>query len=136
MTPADNSTNAVLLRLRQNDIYIFFPKLVFIWVFFVSFYFGYFGFACFVNLVSYIILLFLSGQPPERVTSNKSQYAYFDPRSGYLSEPEGGLSRLTGNTWSDAYDSDVTSGPRRRTASVQEDRRMNETITYHMPNNK
>lgn len=78
----------------------------------------------------------LSGQPPERVTTNKSQYAYFDPRSGYLSEPEGGLTRLTSSTWSDAYDSDVTTGPRRRTASVQEDRRMNETTTTYMSNNK
>ncbi|KOB78632.1 CAP isoform A, partial [Operophtera brumata] len=73
------------------------------------------------------------GQPPERVSSNRSQYAYFDPRSGYLSEPEGGLGRLGSSTWSDAYDSDVTTGPRRRTASVQEERRMNEPYT---PSNK
>nr|XP_049694828.1 sorbin and SH3 domain-containing protein 1 isoform X11 [Helicoverpa armigera] len=74
------------------------------------------------------------GQPPERVLSNKSQYAYFDPRSGYLSEPEGGLSRLGTSTWSDAYDSDVTTGPRRRTASVQEDRRFNDANSPYMPN--
>ncbi|XP_045489041.1 uncharacterized protein LOC110996449 isoform X2 [Pieris rapae] len=72
---------------------------------------------------------------PQRVSSSKSQYAYFDPRSGYLSEPEGGLSRLTSGTWSDAYDSDVTSGPRRRTASVQEDRR-NDVTSPYMANNK
>ncbi|KAH9635473.1 hypothetical protein HF086_015473 [Spodoptera exigua] len=71
------------------------------------------------------------GQPPERVLSNKSQYAYFDPRSGYLSEPEGGLSRLGSSTWSDAYDSDVTTGPRRRTASVQEDRRYNDSNSQY-----
>lgn len=71
------------------------------------------------------------GQPPERVLSNKSQYAYFDPRSGYLSEPEGGLSRLGSSTWSDAYDSDVTTGPRRRTASVQEDRRFNDVNSQY-----
>ncbi|KAJ0178827.1 hypothetical protein K1T71_005602 [Dendrolimus kikuchii] len=76
------------------------------------------------------------GQPPERVSSNKSQYAYFDPRSGYLSEPEGGLSRLGSSTWSDAYDSDVTSGHRRRTASVQEERRINEVSSSYLPNNK
>ncbi|CAF4811745.1 unnamed protein product [Pieris macdunnoughi] len=72
---------------------------------------------------------------PQRVSSSKSQYAYFDPRSGYLSEPEGGLSRLTSGTWSDAYDSDVTSGPRRRTASVQEDRR-NDITSPYLSNNK
>ncbi|XP_047526351.1 uncharacterized protein LOC125063775 isoform X14 [Pieris napi] len=72
---------------------------------------------------------------PQRVSSSKSQYAYFDPRSGYLSEPEGGLSRLTSGTWSDAYDSDVTSGPRRRTASVQEDRR-NDITSPYLANNK
>ncbi|KAL0882290.1 hypothetical protein ABMA27_000813 [Loxostege sticticalis] len=75
------------------------------------------------------------GQPPQRVT-NKSQYAYFDPRSGYLSEPEGGLSRLGSSTWSDAYDSDVTSGPRRRTASVQEERRISDASSPYLPNNK
>ncbi|XP_075971628.1 uncharacterized protein LOC142973624 isoform X3 [Anticarsia gemmatalis] len=75
------------------------------------------------------------GQPPERVSSNKSQYAYFDPRSGYLSEPEGGLSRLGSSTWSDAYDSDVTTGPRRRTASAQEERRFNEVSSPYMPSN-
>ncbi|XP_026736958.1 uncharacterized protein LOC113500407 isoform X3 [Trichoplusia ni] len=74
------------------------------------------------------------GQPPERVSSNKSQYAYFDPRSGYLSEPEGGLSRLGASTWSDAYDSDVTTGPRRRTASVQEERRFSDAPSPYMPN--
>ncbi|XP_049869863.1 uncharacterized protein LOC126369484 isoform X4 [Pectinophora gossypiella] len=74
------------------------------------------------------------GEPPKRVTS-KSQYAYFDPRSGYLSEPEGGLSRLGSSTWSDAYDSDVTTGPRRRTASVQEDRKTDITSPY-LPSNK
>ncbi|VVD03009.1 unnamed protein product [Leptidea sinapis] len=62
-------------------------------------------------------------EEPQRVSSSRSQYAYFDPRSGYLSEPEGGLRRLTTSTWSDAYDSDAATGPRRRTASVQEDRR-------------
>ncbi|KAM3967317.1 LOW QUALITY PROTEIN: cbl-associated protein [Aphomia sociella] len=75
------------------------------------------------------------GQAPQRV-SNKSQYAYFDPRSGYLSEPEGGLSRLGSSTWSDAYDSDVTTGPRRRTASVQEDRRFDDATSPYLPNNK
>lgn len=70
----------------------------------------------------------------QRPSSNRSQYAYFDPRSGYLSEPEGGL-RLTTSTWSDAYDSDVTSGPRRRTASVQEERRYDDGSPY-LPNNK
>ncbi|XP_028178114.1 sorbin and SH3 domain-containing protein 2 isoform X3 [Ostrinia furnacalis] len=75
------------------------------------------------------------GQPPQRVT-NKSQYAYFDPRSGYLSEPEGGLSRLGSSTWSDAYDSDVTTGPRRRTASVQEERRISDATSPYLPNNK
>ncbi|CAB3238898.1 unnamed protein product [Arctia plantaginis] len=75
------------------------------------------------------------GQPPERVSSNKSQYAYFDPRSGYLSEPEGGLSRLGSSTWSDAYDSDVTTGPRRRTASVQEERRYSEASSPYTPSN-
>ncbi|CAH2071398.1 unnamed protein product, partial [Iphiclides podalirius] len=75
------------------------------------------------------------GQPPSRVSSSKSQYAYFDPRSGYLSEPEGGLSRLGSSTWSDAYDSDATAGPRRRTASVQEDRR-DDTFSPYLPNNK
>ncbi|KAJ8727671.1 hypothetical protein PYW07_001790 [Mythimna separata] len=74
------------------------------------------------------------GQPPERVVSNKSQYAYFDPRSGYLSEPEGGLSRLSTRTWNDAYDSDVTTGPRRRTASVQEDRRFSEVNSQYTSN--
>ncbi|KAJ8733189.1 hypothetical protein PYW08_001487 [Mythimna loreyi] len=74
------------------------------------------------------------GQPPERVLSNKSQYAYFDPRSGYLSEPEGGLSRLNARTWNDAYDSDVTTGPRRRTASVQEDRRFSEVNSQYTSN--
>ncbi|XP_072939585.1 uncharacterized protein CAP isoform X3 [Epargyreus clarus] len=73
---------------------------------------------------------------PQKVAGNKSQYAYFDPRSGYLSEPEGGLSRLGSSTWSDAYDSDVTSGPRRRTASVQEDRRMNDVASPYLSNNK
>ncbi|XP_013138913.1 PREDICTED: uncharacterized protein LOC106103651 isoform X1 [Papilio polytes] len=67
---------------------------------------------------------------PLRVSSSRSQYAYFDPRSGYLSEPEGGLSRLSA---SDAYHSDVTTGHRRRTASVQEDRR--DDFAY-LPNNK
>ncbi|XP_046962986.1 repetitive organellar protein-like isoform X2 [Vanessa cardui] len=71
----------------------------------------------------------------QRPNSNRSQYAYFDPRSGYLSEPEGGLSRLASSTWSDAYDSDVTTGPRRRTASVQEDRRYDDTSSY-VANNK
>ncbi|XP_050343173.1 uncharacterized protein LOC126768858 isoform X3 [Nymphalis io] len=71
----------------------------------------------------------------QRPNSNRSQYAYFDPRSGYLSEPEGGLSRLASSTWSDAYDSDVTSGPRRRTASVQEDRRFDDVSSY-VANNK
>lgn len=80
------------------------------------------------------MLLTLTGQPPQRVT-NKSQYAYFDPRSGYLSEPEGGLSRLGYSTWSDAYDSDVTTGPRRRTASMQEDRK-NEPASPYLPSNK
>ncbi|XP_068631276.1 uncharacterized protein [Battus philenor] len=75
------------------------------------------------------------GQPPLRVSSSKSQYAYFDPRSGYLSEPEGGLSRLGSSTWSDAYDSDATAGPRRRTASVQEDRR-EDFFSPYLPNNK
>ncbi|XP_045765962.1 uncharacterized protein LOC123867764 isoform X5 [Maniola jurtina] len=75
------------------------------------------------------------GETLQRPSSNRSQYAYFDPRSGYLSEPEGGLSRLASSTWSDAYDSDVTSGPRRRTASVQEDRRHDEVPAY-LPNNK
>lgn len=75
------------------------------------------------------------GQAPQRV-SNKSQYAYFDPRSGYLSEPEGGLSRLGSSTWSDAYDSDVTTGPRRRTASVQEDRRLDDVHSPYLSNNK
>ncbi|XP_052740796.1 uncharacterized protein LOC112054660 isoform X4 [Bicyclus anynana] len=75
------------------------------------------------------------GETLQRPSSNRSQYAYFDPRSGYLSEPEGGLSRLASSTWSDAYDSDVTSGPRRRTASVQEDRRHDEVPVY-LPNNK
>ncbi|CAH0729359.1 unnamed protein product, partial [Brenthis ino] len=70
----------------------------------------------------------------QRPSSNRSQYAYFDPRSGYLSEPEGGL-RLTTSTWSDAYDSDVTSGPRRRTASVQEERRFDDGSSY-LSNNK
>ncbi|XP_013164655.1 PREDICTED: uncharacterized protein LOC106115732 isoform X4 [Papilio xuthus] len=70
------------------------------------------------------------GQPPLRVSSSRSQYAYFDPRSGYLSEPEGGLGRLSA---CDAYDSDVTTGHRRRTASVQEDRR--DDFVY-LPNNK
>ncbi|KAL4706608.1 hypothetical protein ACJJTC_009020 [Scirpophaga incertulas] len=76
------------------------------------------------------------GAPPQRV-SNKSQYAYFDPRSGYLSEPEGGLrpgSAVGG--WSDAYDSDVTTGPRRRTASVQEERRTSDITSPYLPNNK
>lgn len=76
------------------------------------------------------------GQPGlQRVTGNKSQYAYFDPRSGYLSEPEGGLSRLGSSTWSDAYDSDVTTGPRRRTASVQEGR-PDEIPSPYLPSNK
>ncbi|XP_060801654.1 uncharacterized protein LOC106134691 isoform X2 [Amyelois transitella] len=75
------------------------------------------------------------GEPPQRIP-NKSQYAYFDPRSGYLSEPEGGLGRLGSSTWSDAYDSDVTSGTRRRTASVQEDRRISDTSSPYMPSNK
>ncbi|XP_037868622.1 c-Cbl-associated protein isoform X8 [Bombyx mori] len=70
----------------------------------------------------------------ERVPSSKSQYAYFDPRSGYLSEPEGGLSRLS--AFSDAYDSDVTTGPRRRTASVQEDRRISDVSSSYLSNNK
>nr|XP_026496921.1 uncharacterized protein LOC113401289 isoform X3 [Vanessa tameamea] len=70
----------------------------------------------------------------QRPNSNRSQYAYFDPRSGYLSEPEGGLSRLASSTWSDAYDSDVTTGPRRRTASVQEDRRYDDTSSYEANN--
>ncbi|XP_053603944.1 sorbin and SH3 domain-containing protein 1-like isoform X16 [Plodia interpunctella] len=74
------------------------------------------------------------GEPPQRV-SNKSQYAYFDPRSGYLSEPEGG-GRLGSGAWSDAYDSDVTSGARRRTASVQDDRRISDTSSPYLPNNK
>ncbi|XP_038220079.1 uncharacterized protein LOC119838284 [Zerene cesonia] len=60
---------------------------------------------------------------PQRVSSSRSQYAYFDPRSGYLSEPEGGVGRLAAGTWSDAYDSDAATAPRRRTASVQEERR-------------
>ncbi|CAK1546076.1 unnamed protein product [Leptosia nina] len=72
---------------------------------------------------------------PQRVSSSRSQYAYFDPRSGYLSEPEGGLSRLTSGTWSDAYDSDVTTGQRRRTASVQEERR-NDVSSSYLSNNK
>ncbi|XP_063360557.1 uncharacterized protein LOC134649649 [Cydia amplana] len=76
------------------------------------------------------------GQQPQRVTTNKSQYAYFDPRSGYLSEPEGGLSRLGSSTWSDAYDSDVTNSPRRRTTSVQEERRHEEIISPYLPSNK
>ncbi|XP_063377116.1 uncharacterized protein LOC134664418 isoform X3 [Cydia fagiglandana] len=75
------------------------------------------------------------GQQPQRVT-NKSQYAYFDPRSGYLSEPEGGLSRLGSSTWSDAYDSDVTNSPRRRTTSVQEERRHEEITSPYLPSNK
>ncbi|XP_063619381.1 uncharacterized protein LOC134792116 isoform X9 [Cydia splendana] len=75
------------------------------------------------------------GQQPQRVT-NKSQYAYFDPRSGYLSEPEGGLSRLGSSTWSDAYDSDVTNSPRRRTTSVQEERRHEEIPSPYLPSNK
>ncbi|XP_059052823.1 uncharacterized protein LOC131847297 [Achroia grisella] len=75
------------------------------------------------------------GEAPQRV-SNKSHYAYFDPRSGYLSEPEGGLSRLGSSTWSDAYDSDVTTGPRRRTASVQEDRRLDDVNSPYLSNNK
>ncbi|XP_041970911.1 sorbin and SH3 domain-containing protein 1 isoform X11 [Aricia agestis] len=58
------------------------------------------------------------GETIQRPSSNRSQYAYFDPRSGYLSEPEG---RRVPSAWSD-YDSDAT-GPRRRTASVQEERR-------------
>ncbi|XP_063533141.1 uncharacterized protein LOC134743561 isoform X6 [Cydia strobilella] len=76
------------------------------------------------------------GQQPQRVTTNKSQYAYFDPRSGYLSEPEGGLSRLGSSTWSDAYDSDVTNSPRRRTTSVQEERRHEEITSPYLPSNK
>ncbi|CAH2105676.1 unnamed protein product [Euphydryas editha] len=72
----------------------------------------------------------------QRPSSNRSQYAYFDPRSGYLSEPEGGLSRLASSTWSDAYDSDVTSGPRRRTASVQEERRYDDMSSSYVTNNK
>ncbi|XP_073942959.1 cbl-associated protein isoform X4 [Choristoneura fumiferana] len=76
------------------------------------------------------------GQQPQRVMSNKSQYAYFDPRSGYLSEPEGGLSRLGSSTWSDAYDSDVNSSPRRRTTSVQEERRFDDATSPYMPSNK
>ncbi|CAK1598733.1 unnamed protein product [Parnassius mnemosyne] len=75
------------------------------------------------------------GQPPLRVSSSKSQYAYFDPRSGYLSEPEGGRNRLGSSTWSDAYDSDATTGPRRRTASVQEDRR-DDAFSSYISNNK
>ncbi|CAG4992592.1 unnamed protein product [Parnassius apollo] len=75
------------------------------------------------------------GQPPLRVSSSKSQYAYFDPRSGYLSEPEGGRNRLGSSTWSDAYDSDAATGPRRRTASVQEDRR-DDTFSSFISNNK
>ncbi|XP_037296697.1 uncharacterized protein LOC119189961 [Manduca sexta] len=72
------------------------------------------------------------GQPPERVLMNKSQYLYFDPRSGYMSEPEGPRPAA----WSDAYDSDVTAGPRRRTASVQDDRRVSDVTTHYMPANK
>ncbi|XP_050664248.1 uncharacterized protein LOC126964952 isoform X3 [Leptidea sinapis] len=73
-------------------------------------------------------------EEPQRVSSSRSQYAYFDPRSGYLSEPEGGLRRLTTSTWSDAYDSDAATGPRRRTASVQEDRR--DVSSPYLANNK
>ncbi|CAG4915393.1 unnamed protein product [Colias eurytheme] len=69
---------------------------------------------------------------PQRVSSSRSQYAYFDPRSGYLSEPEGGVGRLAAGTWSDAYDSDAATAPRRRTASVQEERRND----MYMSNNK
>ncbi|XP_045494142.1 uncharacterized protein LOC123693189 isoform X8 [Colias croceus] len=69
---------------------------------------------------------------PQRVSSSRSQYAYFDPRSGYLSEPEGGVGRLATGTWSDAYDSDAATAPRRRTASVQEERRND----MYMSNNK
>ncbi|XP_061377443.1 sorbin and SH3 domain-containing protein 1 isoform X10 [Danaus plexippus] len=47
------------------------------------------------------------GETLQRPSSNRSQYAYFDPRSGYLSEPEGGR---------------PTTDTRRRTASVQDDR--------------
>ncbi|GBP65758.1 hypothetical protein EVAR_44403_1 [Eumeta japonica] len=78
----------------------------------------------------------LDGQPIQRVSPNKSQYAYFDPRSGYLSEPEGGLGRLGSSTWSDAYDSDVTTGPRRRTASVQEERHHDDVTSPYLPSNK
>ncbi|RVE51933.1 hypothetical protein evm_003399, partial [Chilo suppressalis] len=75
------------------------------------------------------------GEPPQRV-SNKGQYAYFDPRSGYLSEPEGGMRRVGGGgTWSDAYDSDVVT-PRRRTASVRDDRTNGGPPSPYLPNNK
>lgn len=70
------------------------------------------------------------GEPPQRV-SNNSQYAYFDPRSGYLSEPEGGRRAASGG----GYDSDAP-GPRRRTASVQEQRRLSDANAPYLPNNK
>ncbi|XP_048478848.1 uncharacterized protein LOC105393136 isoform X6 [Plutella xylostella] len=75
------------------------------------------------------------GQTPQRVPSNKSQYAYFDPRSGYLSEPEGGMSRQGYSSWSDACDSDAP-GPRRRTASVQDDRANDNVSSPYLPSNK
>lgn len=87
-------------------------------------------------LTVFNVKYFYTGQQPQRVMSNKSQYAYFDPRSGYLSEPEGGLSRLGSSTWSDAYDSDVNSSPRRRTTSVQEERRFDDATSPYMPSNK
>ncbi|KAI5631406.1 sorbin-like domain-containing protein [Phthorimaea operculella] len=71
-------------------------------------------------------------EPLQRV-SNKSQYAYFDPRSGYLSEPEGGRTHSRGGGVHSDYDSDVNTGPRRRTASVQEDR--NEITSPYLPSN-
>ncbi|KAJ2952382.1 hypothetical protein O0L34_g4667 [Tuta absoluta] len=78
-------------------------------------------------------------EPPQRASS-KSQYAYFDPRSGYLSEPEGGRAHPRGGGGGGGgggaradYDSDANTAPRRRTASVQEDR--NEITSPYMPSN-
>ncbi|CAG9135822.1 unnamed protein product [Plutella xylostella] len=57
------------------------------------------------------------------------------PVLALLSEPEGGMSRQGYSSWSDACDSDAP-GPRRRTASVQDDRANDNVSSPYLPSNK
>lgn len=68
---------------------------------------------------------------------NTSQYAYFDRKSGYLSEPEGG-SRSTSGWLSDAYDSDAPSSYRRNTTldRLKSANKENSIACDYLPSNK